>query len=102
MLGARATLSHRRMAQQPFRDERAAALVRVDALERELARTRAELAATQRKLARRPRWTDAAIRGAIPIAALFVIFMGLATLFAGCHGCSQVAHFVNVSQSSRP
>jgi hypothetical protein len=85
MRGVRAPLSCRRMAQQPFRDERAAALARVDDLQRELARTRAELDATKRKLARRKPWTDNFMGGMMALATLLVVLMGFAVIFGGCY-----------------
>lgn len=81
------------MAQQPFRDERAAALARVDDLERELTRARAELEKTKRELAsrrRKPR-LDTLVSGTMALATLLVFVMGIAVLFAGCAGFG-IAH----------
>jgi hypothetical protein len=74
------------MLDSPFRDARASALARADALAHTVARLERELAAAKKALARRPRGprpVDAAVARAMWIATGLVVLMA-STLAFGC------------------
>jgi hypothetical protein len=72
--------------ESPFRNEREAALARVDALERELSHARRALEDARRELARKKKERLVRVlgRGMAAVAVALVILMGLAVLFGGC------------------
>jgi hypothetical protein len=71
---------------RPYRDEREAALSRVDRLERELAQTKRELERANSALTRRRRreWKKTMVGGTGALALILVVLLTLAAMFGGC------------------